>query len=280
MRLSDVAVFFDQETVKDGYSSVVLFKAQFSSFDGRLPDGSLNKRRQMSVGPNVKLPARDVILYEGQRWILGDGHSDTFQDVPIRKSFSLKKATGLYQLFTPGNAATGDASLSAYGQALYFKDFFEAKTASDNDPLYNLYFGVHENIKPYPFAYDPVKNQWFHRRNLFYPIEGYACAACDELDFGRTTFIFAGEGSEYDPEEDRYTGSAIAVDGLLLDYTQLYQRLDESDPSGKAGDKAAIVSKADITPKPGDTFIAGGMNYRVKAVKSYEDAWLLHAALA
>lgn len=280
MKLSQVAVFFDQETVKDGYSSATIFKAQFSSFDGRLPDGSLNKRRQMSVGPDVTLPARDVILYEGQRWILGDGNSDTFQDERIRKSFSLKKATGLYQLYTPASAATGSAALSAYGQALYFRDFFEQKTSSDNDPLYNLYFGVRENIKNLPFVYDPVKNQWFHRRNLFYPIEGYACAACDELDSGRTVLTFNGQGSEYDPESDTNTGSTVTVTGIVLDYSQLYYRLDEADPSGKAGDKAAIVSKADITPKPGDTFTANGVNYRIKAVKTYEDAWLLHAALA
>ena len=80
MKLAAAAVYFDRDSVYDGYTGTLLFEAQFASYDGSQPDGSFSRRRTISAGPSIAHPARSVVTVHGEKWIVGEFITDGFFD--------------------------------------------------------------------------------------------------------------------------------------------------------------------------------------------------------
>ena len=107
MKLANAAKFFDRVSIQDAYTGTTLpYKVQFSTFDETDPDGSISKRRSMSLAPGLTLPARRVIsLLGGEIWLLGEPSADAVFDKPIRQTVPMRRATNLAQALTPGQVA-------------------------------------------------------------------------------------------------------------------------------------------------------------------------------
>ena len=106
----DVACHFDDIQATDSYTGATLFKAQYSSFNEAAKDGTITKRRTMSVRPGTILPARRAVNFLSETWIIGDGNSDGIYGTAIRTAYWMKKSTGLANLLTPAqvcNSASG-----------------------------------------------------------------------------------------------------------------------------------------------------------------------------
>jgi hypothetical protein len=277
MKLANAAKYFDRVSVYDGYSDQYLFRAQFSSFDGRQADGTINKRRQMSIAPGIEVPAHRVISFDGHRWLLGDVNSDSLFDSPLRQTYVMKRVTGLCSLLTPGQAALAATGVQVYGQKLYMNNVEDRPNKAQYNSQSDIFLSVNQTVVKDSFI--RIGTLYHYVRNVFLPLEGYSCATSDDIDEGNVTMQFNGE-SIYVPSTDSFVTSTVSTTGIFLDYYQNYEKATEADPKAVLGDKTLIVAASAITPLAGQTVVSLGKTWRIKTVYAYLDAWRLQVALA
>ena len=272
MKLKSAARYFDNDTVTDGYTGALLFKAQFSSYEGAAPDGSFQRRRVVSLAPGIAPASRRVVVVQGMHWIMGELVTDAFKDKPIRQTSAAKEATDLFTLLTPAQAALKSAGTSIYGHKQYLKDTVNSVTDSNYDPQYEIFFGITENLKAGYFL--KSAQQYLHIRSLLYANEGYWVAVSDELATNpatdaEVTATFAGV---YDPVTETHA-AGVTTTSIMLDMYKLYNFNTEADPRNQAGDMSLIVAKSAVTPKADQLITIAGVNWKNIKFTPYFDAW-------
>lgn len=272
MKLKNAARYFDTDTVTDGYTGAVLFKAQFSSYEGAAPDGSFQRRRVVSVAPGILPPTRRVVAVQGMRWIMGELVTDAFKDQAIRQTCAAKEATDLLSLLTPAQAALKSVGTSIYGHKQHLKDTVNSVTDSNYDPQYEVFFGITESLKAGYFL--KSAKQYLHIRSLLYTNEGYWVAVSDELATNpatdaEVTATFAGA---YNPVTETHA-AGVTTTGIMLDMYKLYNFNTEADPRNQAGDMSLIVAKTAVTPADNQIITIGSVKWRNVKFTSYHDAW-------
>lgn len=288
MKLRSAAKYFDRDSVYDAYTGDYLFRAQFSSFDGSQPDGQFQKRRTMSMAPDIVLPSRRVITVQGQKWVVGEPVVEAFNNRAIRKSTSAKLVSDEFVLLTKGQAAGKSVNglTKLYAHTKYLKDTVNVTTDGDYDPYYNVFMSQTE--KPIDGWFLRSSEKLFFIRSIYKDIEGFFVAGCDEiatLNYERTGWdrdaevdaIFDGA---YDPVTDSTSGSAGTANGIILDFYKVYQYATAADPKGVSGDRVLIIDKLVVTPKAGQGFTINSIKWRVFDVQSTGDAWTLHVRRA
>lgn len=273
MKLSKAAVFFDNDSVYDGYTGDYLFKAQFSSFEGADPDGNFQRRRTVSVGPSILFPTRRVVKVENDRWILGDLMTDTFFDKTIRRNASAKYVTDSFELCSPRQAALAQAGMQLYGFTKYLKDTVNLTTDGDYDPFYNVTVARSE----------PIVDGYFFRnsdrllriRTYLRDVDGFYTCGCDEVTNATVAVSYDGA---YDPISDTFAVGSSTT-GLLIDYYKVYQYQTQSDPKNVAGDMALVLSDT-INIRPGSDLSIAGNPWRVFSIVNQHDAQILHVRRA
>lgn len=272
MKLKKAAVYFDTDTVLDGYTAAPLFKAQFSSYEGAAPDGSFQRRRVVSLAPGVTPAPRRVVVVQALRWIMGELVTDAFRDKPIRQTCAAKEATDLFSLLTPAQAALKAPGYSLYGYRQYLKDTVNSLTDSAYDPQYEVFFGFTETIKAGYFL--KSDKQYLHIRSVQFANEGYWVGVSDELarepaTDAEVTAAFAGS---YDPVTETHA-SGVTTTGIMLDLYKLYDFNTQADPRNQAGDKSLIVAKTAVTPTDNQEITINGVKWRNIKFTTYHDAW-------
>lgn len=281
MKLASAAVYFDRDSVYDAYTSALLFKAQFASYDGSQPDGSFSRRRTISVGPSIVHPTRSVVDVHGEKWIVGEFVTDGFFDKPIRKTASAKLVTDLFTFVSPGTAALGGAgTTSAYGQANYFKDTVNTPTTSDYSPQYEITFGSNEVVPDEYFLRSPT--DLYHVRTVYTALEGFQVATADLIgvtEYGENKFVTVVFSGGVDPVTE-LPSTGVTTTGILLYSYKLYYYATEADPKNNQGDKTLIVAQSAVTPENGASITVDGEPYRIFSVNEYHDSWNLHVRRA
>ena len=272
MKLKSAARYFDNDTVTDGYTGALLFKAQFSSYEGAAPDGSFQRRRVVSVAPGILPATRRVVTVQGMRWIMGELVTDAFRDKPIRQTSAAKEATDLFTLLTPAQAALNNTGTPIYGHKQYLKDTVNSVTDSNYDPQYEIFFGITENLKAGYFL--KSAQRYLHIRSMQFANEGYWVAVSDELATNpatdaEVTATFAGV---YDPVTETHA-AGVTTTGVMLDMYKLYNFNTEADPRNQAGDMSLIVAKSAVTPKADQLVTIAGVDWKNIKFTPYFDAW-------
>lgn len=274
MKLKNAARFADWDDTFDGYHGDKLFEAQFSSFESSAPDGSFQRRRTVSLAPELPPAPRRVVEVQGMKWIMGELVVDTFKNRPIRQTASAKEATDLFYLLTPAQAAVGEGLAdSAYGHMNHLKDTVNSLTDSAYDSQYEVYFAVTEDILPGYFLQS--RRAMLHVRSVHYASEGYWVATADDLTTtseGIEIQVDATFAGQYDPITETYQ-TGVTVRGILLDMYKLYNFNTEADPRNQAGDMSLIVAKSSITPIAGQEVKINGEVWRNIRSTTYRDGW-------
>lgn len=277
MRLHDAARRFHQTLAYDGYTGKSLFFVGFSSFDDHSSDGATARRRVLNLVPGQKIPARQVLLIDAQRWLVGAGSPDDFAGTTIREHYGMKKTTDLFTLFAPGEAclAAPDTGVKAYVQKQYFRDVANPLTDSKNDTFWNVFIAPDEPVLPGTFM--ASAELVFRVRNTYLPVEGLRIAQCDTLDAGAfQTLTFVANGS-YDAATDSFATVSTSVPSYAVAYAKLYRLSTQADAGAAAGDLSVLVPTAAITPVVGARFLLASRPWQVLSVQAELDAWLLHA---
>lgn len=273
MNFKDVSRVFDSVGMHDGYTGRFLFYGQPASFETSNPEGSVSKRRVLSLASNIVIPARRCLRFIGERWIVGDGSADGLFDTALRTSFWVKKVTDEFTYRTPGEAALGAGGTTAYAQREYLRDTTNGGTDAEYDPQYEVFFASGET---------PVKNGYLvsdttilRVRAVRPALAGFLMVSSDEIGLpARVTATF--DTGAYDPATDSYAAGSAAVPTLLYDRSKEYILRTEADPKNLAGDRTMIVAKTSITPVVGQQLAADGATWQVLTVTSNQDAWSLH----
>lgn len=273
MKLRNVARRADDTELYDAYTGAFLFRAQVSSFIDNQLDGAISKRRPISFAPDKRLPRRMVIQYGGERWILGDVLKDFHRGRPIRVSAAAKKATGLFSILTPGQAAANLAGADAYGQLLYLKDTVDTNTTSAYSAQFEVYFSITEAAPRYGLL--KLGNSYFHIRSSYPVVDGFVCAICDELGEARVPAVFQQRGA-YSPATDTYAETLINTHVIEFDYYKLYNKPTADAAKQVTGDLTLLVAATAVTPVVGNEVTYRGAQWRVFGVEPDQDAWRTH----
>lgn len=276
MELSDVARYFDQDPVLDGYTGLPLFSCQLNSFDDSAADGSTNRRRVMSLAPEITLPARRCLSIYGEIWLAGDPTTDGFLETPMRRNYALRRSTGIMDILTPGEAASNAVSaVSAHTHKLWFRDMVQPNIESDIDTFWNISVAPIEPVSQGKFFRDST-GTFFRVRQTYLPIQGLTIAQSDELDAGALKNLTITQlGTTYDPLTDSYPQIALNGTGLLLDINQMLRRTTPSDPVPAPGDRTLLIAKSFATPTVNAKLAFDSETWTVINVQSEQDAWLL-----
>lgn len=270
MRLLNASRYFDDVLMRDAYTNAPLFKGQAAAYIDSQVDGTISRRRVISLAPNLTPPARKVVKYNREVWMLGDGVKDSLQGVELRVSYAAKKCDTTFLIQTPGNACLNTTGVTAYGQADYLKSTVNGPTDSNYDGQYEVHFASSETVlQGYVLS---SAGRYFHVRGRHTLLEGFIVAEADELDSGPVAVTLTDTGT-YDPVTDAYSGSSVATTGLFLDMYKLYQYRTAKDPHNEAGDASLLIAASATTPVVGQTVNSA---WRIAQVLPQLDAHLCH----
>ena len=268
--LFDVANHFDDISVNDAYAATFAFKGQFSSFEESSPDGSIAKKRTLSVKPGTVIPARRAISFFDETWIVGDGNTDGIFNRSIRTAYWMKKSVGLLELLTPSQLLTSAVGLQLHAAVEYLKDTVNAVSDTEYDPFWDVFVAINEPIVAGKFirrGTDLYRIRGFHRES-----GGFILAQCDQLDMQSTPVAFQA-ASSYDPITDRYTGTVITLPAVTLEPSKFYRYHTQTDPKFNAGDQTLVTTQS---IEIGTEVLFDSVMWRVLGHQQEHDAWAHH----
>lgn len=274
MRLSAAARRFDSLICADAFVPSVTFPAQIVPFDNSARDGVTVNRRVLAFDPRVTLPARRVLLIDGEYWITGAAQTDYFLGNSLRKKHVLHKAQSAVTLKTPAQLlSTGGTA--TYGSRLWVKDTKETVGTSTVEGFFNTYLPSSESL----VAGDLVVfgSQQYLARNVFQSSAGFLIAECFELPAGSLT-TGTYKTRTYTPATDALALSAgTSVNCLLTRFQDSFFYPNAAADKFVDGDVRIFVTKAAVAaPKANDVLVMADVTWQVLAAQSDRLCWNLH----
>lgn len=257
MKLANAAKYFDRVSMADAYTGTAMpYKVQFSTFEETDPDGSVARRRTMSMAPGLTLPARRVASLLGEIWLLGEPSADAVFDKVIRQTVPMRRVTNLAQALTPGQMVAASTGRAIYGRLEQVKNTVDTATSSDYFPFFTLTLAGAEfkNLNS-DWAQVPgffrIEDGTLFRCRTSYPAEdGMTVVEADLIDRYGLTQAQVTTGA-YDPVTDTFAGTTSTFQTLVMPTHQLYRRKAEAEKF-KPEDLTVLVRFADYpAPKVG-----------------------------
>ena len=257
MKLANAAKYFDRVSMADAYTGTAMpYKVQFSTFEETDPDGSVARRRTMSMAPGLTLPTRRVASLLGEVWLLGEPSADAVFDKVIRQTVPMRRVTNLAQALTPGQMVAASTGLAIYGRLEQVKNTVDMATSSDYFPFFTLTLAGAEfkNLNS-DWAQVPgffrIEDGTLFRCRTSYPAEdGMTVVEADLIDRYGLTQAQVTTGA-YDPVTDTFAGTTSTFQALAMPTHQLYRRKAEAEKF-KPEDLTVLVRFADYpAPKVG-----------------------------
>ena len=278
MRFKNVAKFFDRDSCYDGYAGTFLFKAQLASYDGSQPDGTTQRRRTVSLAPELvaSVPTHRVVLVHGDRWILGNFIQDGFYDQAVRSTAAAKYVTGLYAVLTPAQAANNAlATKSIYGSADSLR---EVKNPDSSDERTVSVVNVAGTETGLLTKFLRIGTTYYHIKSDAYDINGHLALVVDfvEWDYAASPSVTVTYSGAWNPVTEAFAAGAT-FPALALPRTMLFREDVQDAPKNLAGDTTVLVDKlAYASPAAGAKLTFGGASWTVEGYVTYGDAWALH----
>lgn len=274
MRLSNVARYFDQEAIFDGYTGQRLFAGQLSSFNDATATGTTLRRRALSFAPTLALPARRCLKIGPMRWIASIGILDSFQGVEMRNTHNLRLATNSFQILTPGQVLSpAPLPLSAYGYAEYFRDTVNTQTYSETDTSWNVFFASKEPVAQGLFLKDG--SRLLRVRQAYINPEDLKLAQSDELAADWLQSVTLSGNGAYDPVTDTTSTETVTMPAILVDIKTFYRWRLWVEAQMQPGDKMLFISNI-INIAVGSNVLLQNSNWRVVSFQAEQDVWALH----
>lgn len=257
MKLANAAKYFDRVSMADAYTGTAMpYKVQFSTFEETDPDGSVARRRSMSLAPDLTLPARRVASLLGEIWLLGEPSADAVFDKVIRQTVPMRRVTNLAQALTPGQVVTASTGLAIYGRLEQVKNTVDTATSSDYFPFFTLtlagadFKNLNSGWAQVP-GFFRIEDGMLFRCRTSYPAEdGMTVVEADLIDRYGLTQAQVTTGA-YDPVTDTFAGTTSTFQALVMPTHQLYRRKAEAEKF-KPEDLTVLARFADYpAPKVG-----------------------------
>ncbi len=278
MDFADVCSYFDDDQVYDGYTEAPLFFCHTTPHDDSTSSGATSRRRTMTTVDATTAPARRVIKLYEDRWLVSNSHPDAFQGTNVRRSYSIKRSTGLMAALTPGQACLADAGTSLYAHREYFRDTVETRTESEWDVMWNIFYAPGEPVVKGSFFREG--STLYRARNNYATIEELMVAEADQLDGDALQAAVFTSLGDVDLVTDARPTVATATTVIQTDVQKFYEFRTQAESDNQPGDKTVFVAASIVTPTVGGTFTMMGASWRIESVVPELDAWALRARRA
>lgn len=278
MDFADAAAYFNNDQVVDGYTGAPLFFCRTSAHDDKTSSGATARRRTLTAAPDVTPPARGVVALYGEHWILSDSNTDNMMGAAVRRSFGMKKATGLMTLLTPAQACAGAAGINFYAHKDFYRDVQDARTQSEWDVMWNVFSAMNEPIAKGSFLRQD--GTLYRVRNTYPSVERYRVAEADEFDADAAQEAVFVRSGKVDLVTDIAEEVSTTLQVIQTDSMKFYRYRTEVEADSKPGDRVVFLPAASYAPLPGAVFTMLGARWRVLSGVIDGDARVLRARLA
>lgn len=275
MRLQNAARFFDRMVCTDVYSPSVTFKGQLDVFDDSKRDGATVLRRILSTSPDTVLPVRLTISAEGDVWLIGAGHKDSFNGSALRAKYIIHRADGGATIQTVDQAlSTGGTP--TYASRLWIKDLKEVDVSSSLFNMLNVYLAPNESVAVGNLI--TLAGRLHFVRNVYLGAAGLLIAESDELaTTALSSVTYTPRGGAYVPATDAVApGSPITVTVLRTRFQDNYTYPNEATPKYVEGDIRVAVLQSAVTPGIDDRVTFPDGDWRVLSIQNDGLTWGLH----
>lgn len=271
----DVACHFDDIDIADAYTGTSAFFGQFSSFEESSPDGSVTKKRTLSVRPGTVIPTRRAISFFDEVWLVGDGNTDGIYNRQTRKAYWMKKSVGILELLTPAQLLNATAGVTMHAGVEYLKDTVNGVTDTNYDPFWDVYTAPNEPTQVGMFF--KRGSSTYRARGVHQESGGFRLAQCDEVDSDNIATATLPTAGVYDPITDTMTSGSTTALMVLLEPSKFYRYATKTDEKYNSGDLFAVT----LTNVPAGNLVnAKGRDWRVMNSQPELDAWVLHLRAA
>lgn len=273
MDFTDAAAYFDEDPVYDAYTGTLLFYCHTTPHDDHTSSGATSRRRTMTAPDATLPPARRAVTIYGEQWIVGNSNADGFLGLQVRRSFGLKKSSGLMALLTPGQACLVSFGTLFHAHKEWYRDMQDPRTESDWDPMWNIFCPPDENVVKGSFLRQG--GTIFRVRSTYPAIEDLTIAEADQFDadaLQSATFTTTTVSLVSDIETPISTPASV----IQTDVLKFYQFRTQAESAQQPGDRTVFVPKITITPTVGGHLTMLGATWRILAAVSEVDAWALH----
>lgn len=267
MRLHKVAKFFDRDPVYDFYTGALLFKGQFASYEGNQMDGTVQRRRTLSLAPGLVLPDRRVVRIYNETWVVGSPLTDGWESTPIRQTLICKLATDNGTIYKPGDwlQTVQPAQQIVAWNAEFLKNTVNTQTSSEYSPQFRVWVGINEPVEPGWLLVSQTpsgKDRLVIVRSLLEDPTGFTQVFADEAtnDYGFKAWGMVDVTGGMDPitEQALPLGS---VRMLIVDMYKMYNYRTAFDEKAAPGDLGAYAAHG--AAPTGSTVTVGGYSFKV-----------------
>lgn len=277
MDFADVTSFFNNDPVHDAYTGDFLFYCHSKAHNDQTSAGATIRRRTMTTTPETVLPARQVVNLLGDAWLVGTSNVDGFQGDAVRRSWGLKRSTGLMSLLSPAEACAGADGTAMHVQKEFFKDIGNPRDSSSWDSLWNVHVPPGEPAERGKFLREG--STLYRIRNQYMDIDGLRVLEADEFEsdaLQSATFTTTGD---LNLVTDKLETISITLPVIQTDSLKFYRYRTQAESDTKPGDRVVFVSAASFAPTPNSELTMMGSRWRVLSAIIDGDARVLRVRL-
>ena len=274
MRLHAAANRFNSTQASDAYNPSIKFMCQFEAMNFSKIDGVAVRKRQISVAPDVVVPARGAIAIDGEVYLAGHAAPDYWDNTVIRQTLILQGADGVSAILTMAEALGNLPGVSAYAATVFMKYGTDERTSSEFFPQYQVFLGGAEMIAAGYLVH--LDDRWFHIKEAYQSASGLIIALGNKFD--SSIFEVATIATKtYAPVTDTYTSVTTTAKILRFRRAESFDRVTTAQENNEQGDETIHVLKS-AWPlfKQSDTLVLSDGPWRVLAVEDKGLTMSLH----
>lgn len=277
MRFRNISRHFNNDRIYDAYTDDFLFKAHTTAHDDKTSSGATARRRTMRTIPETVPPLRRAVRIYDDFWLVGNANLDSYDGAGVRRSYGLKKSTGLMALLTPAQACLVGAGLLMHAQKEFYRDSVNPTTESESDVMWNIFCPFNEPVIKGSFLRQA--GRIYRVRSIYSTVDEYLVAESDEFDEDAAQVAkFISNGGR-DIVTDKPPVIDVDVPVIQFDDAKFYRFADEVEATRKPGDRVLFTPAAALAVVPGAKFLMLGKRWQVMAVSPELDALALHVRL-
>ncbi len=275
MRLQRAANRYNRQDAFDSYNLAASIKCQFEPMSFAKIDGVAVRKRQISIAPDVSIPARGCLTIGGEVYICSHPAPDFWENTVIRQTVILQGADGLGKLISIAGELSNQAGVSAYVAAVFAKYLPDQVDSSKYPPQYQLFMAGNEDAPANSMI--QLNGDWFLIKESYLSTSGMRIALSNLLESPTFETVLFGD-KVYDPITDTYsTASSTAVKMMRVKWSEHYEYLTVNTAKYETGDLQLFVLQSAISePVSGDTITLSDGLWKVISSRLEGTTWSIH----
>lgn len=277
MDLRIAATWFDQTVASDAYGTDT-FMVQLEPLDYYKLDGASVKRRIMTTGPDVTLPARMTVRIDDQVYLVGDKTSEHFQGDLIRNRYVMSGADDLVTVRTLSETLLGSGGQEVWATIVFVKVGSDERVSSLPVPEFRLFFGPLEPLHEHDVVFNA--GTAYLVTAPYRAESGLMSAVALRLEHATPEDAIYWSGG-YDPVTDTVNETGTNIKVIRMRWAQDFEYLDAGTPKYAHGDVTMVALSSIVhSPKPNQRIRCDGEEWRIVTATIKGDITRMHVRRA